>query len=151
MPTGRQTNQTARAGEHYVVAELNRRGYDAVTFTGNMPGMDAIAVTPNNTTIYIQVKAQTGQGWLVNINERTREPIPDMFWMLVLLPKTGEPPRYWTIPDKDMRGVIQGQYKDRPDQFEGEGKARNMCRVKVEAVKGWEGRWDLLSPCGRAG
>ena len=69
MPTGRQTQQTGRAGEYYVAAELNRRGFDAVTFTGNMPEFDAIAVTARRKTLYIQVKAQTGRGWALNINE----------------------------------------------------------------------------------
>ena len=142
MPTGRQMYQTARAGEYYVAAELNRRGFDAVTFAGNMPGIDAVAVAPNKRTLYIQVKAQRGQGWAVNINERTREPTLDMFWVLVLLPKTGEPPRYWVIPDNDMRGVIQGQYEERKHQFE--GKKITLCRLKAHAVQGWEDQWGLL-------
>lgn len=141
MPTGRQTQQTGRAGEYYVAAELNRRGFDAVTFTGNMPEFDAIAVTARRKTLYIQVKAQTGRGWALNINERLRKPTRNMFWVLVLLRK-GEEPRYWVIPDGEMRGIIQGQYEARRDQFD--GKKITLCRLKDEAVDEWQGGWCRL-------
>lgn len=45
MATRRPTHQTARSGEYYVAAELNRRGFDTVTFTDNMPDYDAVALT----------------------------------------------------------------------------------------------------------
>lgn len=35
--------QVARAGEHFVAAELHRRGAYAVTFAGNMPDIDILA------------------------------------------------------------------------------------------------------------
>jgi hypothetical protein len=141
MPTGKQIQQTGRAGEYYVAAELNRRGFDAVTFTGNMPEFDAIAVTARRKTLYIQVKAQTGRGWALNINERLRKPTRNMFWVLVLLRK-GEEPRYWVIPDGEMRGIIQGQYEARRDQFD--GKKITLCRLKDEAVDEWQGGWCRL-------
>ena len=141
MTTGRRNQQTGRSGEYYVVAELNRRGFDAVTFTGNMPEFDAIAVTARRKTLYIQVKAQTGRGWALNINERLRKPTRNMFWVLVLLRK-GEEPRYWVIPDGEMRGIIQGQYEARRDQFD--GKKITLCRLKDEAVDEWQGGWCRL-------
>ena len=144
MPTGRQTQQTGRAGEYYVAAELNRRGFDAVTFTGNMPEFDAIAVTARRKTLYIQVKAQTGRGWALNINERLRKPTRNMFWILVLLPKTDEDERtrYWVIPDRDMRGIIQGRYEAKPHEWD--GKKITLLRLKVEDVAGWEDGWGRL-------
>ena len=142
MVTRRPTHQPARAGEYYVAAELNRRGYDAVTFTGNMPGIDVLAVTADNRTLYIQVKTQrdTG-GWQVDVRERCKPAIPDKFWVLVLLPKTGEPPRYWVIPDKAMKDIIQQQYDDRSHQF----VSSNHCRVRRESVQGWEDGWCRFS------
>lgn len=38
-----RANQVAGAGEHYVAAEICRRGGYAVTFSGNMPGIDVLA------------------------------------------------------------------------------------------------------------
>ena len=104
-----------------------------------MPGIDALAVTDGKETRYIQVKAQTGSGWSVNINERLYEPTRNMFWVLVLLPKTGESPSYWVIPDEQMRDIIRGQYEDRPHQFE-----KTTWCLKDQAVSGWEDGWALL-------
>jgi hypothetical protein len=45
MATGAGMQQTGQAGEHYIVAELCRRGAYAVTFSGNIPYFDIIAST----------------------------------------------------------------------------------------------------------
>jgi hypothetical protein len=45
MATGAGMQQTGQAGEHYIVAELCRRGAYAVTFSGNIPNFDIIAST----------------------------------------------------------------------------------------------------------
>ncbi|MBM4431205.1 MAG: hypothetical protein FJ026_12790, partial [Chloroflexi bacterium] len=58
---GARNQQVARAGEHFVVAELNKRGAFAVTFAGNMPKIDLIACNQDQSrTIYIQVKTKRG-------------------------------------------------------------------------------------------
>ena len=142
MPTGRKTQQIGRSGECYVAAELNRRGYDATTFTGNLPHVDILAVTPRWKALYIQVKAQTGRGWAINVNERSRRPVRNMFWVLVLLRKGEEPPRYWVIPDAEMRAIIQGQYDAKPETFT--GGAGNLLQLSEKVVAEWEGRWDRL-------
>lgn len=140
MTTGRRNQQTARSGEFFVAAELNRRGFDAVTFTGNMPGIDAIAVTSRRKTFFIQVKTQRDSGgWQVDVRERARNPTRNMFWVLVLLRKAEEP-KYWMIPDKEMRSIIQGQYEAREHQFE----KSNQCTLRLNAVAGWEAGWCRL-------
>ena len=62
MTSRGQAQLTGLAGEYYVAAELNRRGVHAVTFTGNIPDIDAIAITPRRRAVYIQVKTQRGMG-----------------------------------------------------------------------------------------
>ena len=78
MPTGTQTQQTARAGEYYVAAELNRRGLHAVTFTGNMPNIDVMAHHPDRPQhpIYIQVKTKGQALGRREWGKATRNPIP---------------------------------------------------------------------------
>ena len=71
-----RTQRIGLSGEYYVAAELNRRGVHAVTFTGNIPDIDAIAITPRGRAIYIQVKAQKAGAWPVSINERTKKAQP---------------------------------------------------------------------------
>jgi hypothetical protein len=41
--------QVGRAGELFVAAEIHRRGGYAVTFAGNMPGIDMLASDRDNT------------------------------------------------------------------------------------------------------
>ena len=144
MAAKRPPRLTARAGEYYVAAELNRRGFDTVTFTGNMPDMDVVAITPDKQARYIQVKAQSGYGWLVNINERLKAARPDMFWVLAYVPTNEDAPRFWLIPDAEMRAIIQRQYKERPHEFQ-EGNAKNMCRIKTREIEGRPTGWDLLT------
>ena len=146
MPTKRPTHQTGRSGEYFVAAELNRRGYDALVFSGNMPWVDVVAVPSNKVAIYLQVKTQTGSGWALNINERLRDPVPNTFWVLVLLPKTTDnPPRYWVIPDGEMRGIIQGQYEARKASFDRNAAKNNFhCKLSETAVAEWKDNWDRL-------
>ena len=145
MTTKRKTHQTARAGEYAVASELNRRGFDTVTFTGNMPEIDLIALTPEKKALRIQVKSQTGSGWLVNVDERLKEPQPDMFWALVLLPKAeDEPPRFWIISDKQMREkVIQKRYEEKIHLF-APGRPR-WCKIEMWRVADFEGGWSRLT------
>ncbi len=41
---GPRNQQVARAGEYFVLAELNKRGALAVPFAGNMPKIDIIGL-----------------------------------------------------------------------------------------------------------
>ncbi len=144
MPPKQQTQQTGRAGEYYIAAELNRRGLDAVVFSGNVPHFDAVAVTPRRKTLYIQVKTQRGAGWQVDVRVREQRPNKAMFWILVLLLKE-EPPRYWVIPDEDMKAIIQQTYDDKKPQFDKAAKKSNyQCKVEGKRVQAWEGGWDRL-------
>ena len=54
-----QTDKTGRAGEHYVAAELNKRGAYASPFSGNVPGIDIVATDDGRERMaYIQVKTK---------------------------------------------------------------------------------------------
>ncbi len=58
---GARNQQGARAGEYFVVAELNKRGAHAVTFAGNMPTIDLMACNHDQSrTVDIQVKTKRG-------------------------------------------------------------------------------------------
>ena len=60
---GASNQQVARAGEHFVAAELNKRGAFAVTFAGNMPKIDLLACNSHQSrTVQIQVKTKGAGG-----------------------------------------------------------------------------------------
>ena len=59
MANRQPSNRIGRAGEHYVAAELNRRGAYASPFSGNVPGIDIVATDAKRTRVaYIQVKTK---------------------------------------------------------------------------------------------
>jgi Holliday junction resolvase-like predicted endonuclease len=61
---GARNQQTRQAGEYFVAAELCRRGAYAVTFAGNMPGIDILASnTSRDRIIQIQVKTKRSGDW----------------------------------------------------------------------------------------
>ena len=64
------TDKVGRAGEHYVAAELNRRGAYASPFSGNVPGIDIVATDDDQKcTAYIQVKTKRDHGkWHMSLN-----------------------------------------------------------------------------------
>lgn len=52
-------SQIGRAGEHYVAAEINRRGGYAAPWAGNLPGIDIVAMDDEmENRAYIQVKTK---------------------------------------------------------------------------------------------
>ena len=54
-------DRTGRAGEHYVAAEVNRRGAYAAPWAGNLPDIAVVAVAMDGErsfTAYIQVKTK---------------------------------------------------------------------------------------------
>ena len=69
MAKRRDTSHTGRAGEHYVAAELNRRGSYASPFAGNVPGIDIVATNNDRTAVvYIQVKTKQKGNWQLSIS-----------------------------------------------------------------------------------
>ena len=80
--------QVARAGEMFVAAEIHRRGGYAVTFAGNMPGIDILASDLADTRrISIQVKAKSSGSWHARFPKDAAEcsgdPAETSFWVFV--------------------------------------------------------------------
>ena len=66
-----KTNTIGRAGEHYVAAELNKRGVFASPFSGNVPDIDVIATdAQQERPAHIQVKTVRAEGhrWPVSLH-----------------------------------------------------------------------------------
>ena len=101
--SGARNQQTARAGEHLVAAELKRRGVYAVTFAGNMPKIDILASDiKQSRTVTIQVKSKRAPTWQTSLNEAKlcRQPSDETsFWVFVDLSKPEQHPNYYIMPD----------------------------------------------------
>jgi hypothetical protein len=152
---GGQTQRVARAGEYFVVAELNKRGAYAVTFAGNMPKIDIMACSHDQSrTIHIQVKTKRGgRSWHSTIIGSRPTSSPDdslaetLFWIFVDLGKEDSPPRYWIVPDWWIRNDIYRAHQSYLKRHGGQ-RARNpqSTHHAIEEIRlaAWRNRWEIL-------
>jgi len=117
---GARNQQTAMAGQFFVVAELCRRGAYAVTFAGNMPRIDILASNTDQTrTVQIQVKSKRKGTWqahfrLDQLEEAISRPEdPSRFWVLVDIGEdNSQPPRHWIVPERRMLEIMCGKRRE---------------------------------------
>lgn len=143
------TQQVGAAGEHFVVAEVHRRGGYAVTFSGNMPNIDVLASdTRHGDVVKIQVKTKTGGTWQTRTTRgqpRTEPDTEDRFWVLVDL--SGEHPDYYVVPEWWMQNDIYEAHAAYLARNAGK-RARNNDSthhaIPTARLAEWKGRWDVL-------
>lgn len=149
---GASNQQVSRAGEHFVVAELNKRGAFAVNFAGNMPRIDLIACDDTQSrTIHIQVKTKRGgRSWHSSIvGSKPMNPPTDEtnFWIFVDLGDLDAKPRYWVVPDWWIRDDIYRAHNAYLKSHGGK-RARNLDSthhsINEIRLKEWQGRWEIL-------
>jgi hypothetical protein len=143
--------QVARAGEYLVAAQIHRCGGYAVTFAGNMPGIDLIASDVDHVRkITIQVKTKTSGTWHANTRRDARlwESAPtdvDQFWVFVDL--GDEQPVYYIAPAWWVQNDIHQVHHDYL-QRHGGTRARNPDSthhaIATARIAQWRDRWDLL-------
>lgn len=150
---GLRNQLTQRAGEHFVAAEVNRRGAVATPFSGNMPGIDIIAFdSRRKREIYLQVKTKTKSKfiWHMRVPE-SRIPVPGdekEFYVFVDL-GTGPnaSPNYWIAP----RSWIQNHIYDWHHAWlKKRGGSRPKTpgsmhsAIKEKDLSEWKDNWDVL-------
>lgn len=152
---GARSQQVGRAGEYFVVAELNKRGAFAVPFAGNMPKIDLMACDlEQRRTVHIQVKAKRHKGsWQSSIvgsepRSAPADPLDETnFWVFVSLGEVGESPRFWIVPDWWIRNDI---YQAHQAYLERHGGVRpgnpgsKHHSIAENRLEEWEGRWEIL-------
>lgn len=144
-------HQVGRAGEHFVAAELHRRGAYVALFVGNMPDIDIQASNTSRTrTVSIQVKTRTKGSWHSDIRKGDRmdeNPADETFWIFVDLKKVPEPPEYYIVRDSWMRNNI---YERHQEILRSHGGTRlnnpksTHHAINLNRIEQWKGRWDLL-------
>jgi len=154
-PRGTQNQQVGRAGEHFVVAELNKRGAHAVNFAGNMPRIDLMACNKaQDRTVGIQVKTRRGgRSWQASTkaaqpcSPQARNGKETSYWVLVDLGDLGESPRYWIVPERWMCNDIHEAHQKYLAKHGGK-RARNQesthHKISEERVAQWQGKWEVL-------
>jgi hypothetical protein len=140
--------QVARAGEHFVAAELHRRGAYAVTFAGNMPRIDILASNAEQTrTVMIEVKTKRSGTWQASTRAGIpREAMPEelRFRIFVDLRKSPEePPVYYIVHESWIQNDIHEAHQ-RYLKKHGRARSTTQHAIPRSRIKQWEGRWDLL-------
>jgi hypothetical protein len=152
---GARNQQVGRAGEYFVVAELNKRGAYAVPFAGNMPKIDLMACNQDQSrTVHIQVKTKRGgRSWHSSIvgcgpmePPATSSDVTE-FWVFVDLGDLSTSPRYWVVPDWWIRNDI---YKTHQAYLASHGgkRARNQDSkhhaIDERRLQEWQACWGIL-------
>jgi len=143
--------QVAYAGENFVAAEIHRRGGYAVTFSGNMQGIDLLATDATiRRKIDIQVKTKTSRTWQTTTNHAKPHPGSEddgRFWILVDLHKDGSSPDYYVMPARWMENDIHTAHEEYLAKHEGR-RAKNSKSthhsIPLARVQPWKDRWDVL-------
>jgi hypothetical protein len=149
---GARNQQVARAGEYYVVAELNKRGAFAVPFAGNMPRIDVLACNSEESrTIHVQVKAKRGgKTWHSSIvGSQPMVPKDDErnFWVFVDLGDVQASPRYWIVPDWWIRNdiyQIHQAYLNKHGGIRPGNPDSTHHSIDESRLEQWKGHWDIL-------
>lgn len=159
--------QVKAAGEHYVAAEIHRRGAYGSPFAGNLPHWDIVAMDAEHERhIDIQVKTKNHPGrwaagtraggwmrsdgrWVVSARGR---PSPDppadehQFWVLVDLSKGA--PEYYVVPAWWMKHHIFTAFEAELAKHGGQRAGKNPdstdWSVFPHEVAQWRDRWDVL-------
>jgi hypothetical protein len=147
--------QVGRAAEHYVVAEIHRRGGWAACFGGNMPKIDVLASDFEQVRkITIQVKAKRGgTSWQTSIRKgrpwEEAEAPADRFWVLVDLRPAA--PEYFVMPEWWIENNIYDAHGDYLALHGGvrPGNPDSLHHaIPVARVEQWCDRWDVLGIVG---
>jgi Holliday junction resolvase-like predicted endonuclease len=149
---GASNQQVGRAGEYFVVAELNKRGAFAVPFAGNMPKIDILACNSGESrTVTIQVKTKrSGKTWQASIvGSRLMAPIPNetYFWVFIDLGGTDEYPRYWILPDWWIKDDIYKAHQAYLNKHGGKRPSKpdsTHHAIEEKRLQEWQGRWEIL-------
>jgi hypothetical protein len=155
---GPNKKQIGAAGEHYVTAEISRRGGYATPFAGNMPEIDVVAFDTNRdhfVTIQVKTKGPGGR-WVTTIPRYAHPEYPeygddpkpfrdDDFWVLVDL--AGESPDYFVVPAPWLESDVCAHFGDWLAESGGKRPRNPASRdwsIEPSRVEQWRNRWDVL-------
>ena len=146
MPTQEEKYAVAMAGEHFVAAELLRRGVAASVTMGNAKRADVVVMNREATkAVIVEVKSSTRNEWVVGntIPKSSNQP-----WVFVHVPSEGSSPRYFVFTAKELVELLSPgdlAYRARYESihktpFIGKG----VVKLALTAAASGEGRWEKI-------
>ncbi len=138
------------AGEFAVASELNRRHVLASVTYGASKAADIFALSEGmQRVIRIEVKTTDKRKWPLGNNITTSSPPVNVFWVLVYLPPSNQPPRFFVFSAQEIHDI----WRKNMDEYELRYKAihghkyesRGVPNVKLDdLVFSYEGQWDKI-------
>lgn len=134
-----------------MAAEIHRRGGYAVTFSGNMKGIDLLASdAEHDRKISIQVKTKTSGTWHANAardgsKARKEDPLEEKFWIFVDLGP--EQPAYYIAPSWWVENNVyrhHSAYLKKHGGKRAHGGTSQHHAIETKRIVEWRDRWDLL-------
>jgi hypothetical protein len=143
--------QVSRAGEHFVAAELHRRGAYA-SFARDTQRANILATnTERIRTASIQVKTMTTHAWQTSITRGRKREEPaegdTHFWVFVELTKPPAQPEFYVVPEwwieNDIYRVHQ-EYLARHGGQRAQTKDSTHHAIEPSRIEQWRDQWNLL-------
>jgi len=132
---------TQWAAQYYVAAELIRRGYLVSITLGNAPTVDIFAESHSGKAFMIDVKGLRSPNWW--ILGKKHEPRPDLFYILVYIPKNlDQRPRFFIMTSEEAMREVEKHLEDLRSRGREENKLEYGFAWKV-AFK-YENAWHKL-------
>lgn len=134
------------AGEHFVVAELLRRGVSASVTMGNAKRADVIAVNIDSTKVVIvEVKSSKKKEWLVgnSLPQPSSQP-----WVFVQIPADGSSPRYFILTARELHDVLSPGNTEYRRKFHAkhgvEFTGKGVFKIKIVEAQTFENTWKTI-------
>ncbi len=146
MPSQKEKYSVGMAGEHFVVAELLRRGVSASVTMGNAKRADVVALNSDATKVVVaEVKSSPQKEWIVGnvVPQASAQP-----WVFVHVPANETPPRYFVLTAKELNGILSsGDEKYRAGFLERHGKpftGKGVVKLKLAEAEKYENKWSSI-------
>jgi len=144
------THQVSKAGQHFVAAELNRRGANASVSDERRTTILATN-TERTRSVTILVKTMTTHAWQASITQGRKRSEPTAeegrFWIFVDLEQSPGQPEYYIVPEWWIENDIYMVHQRLLSEHGGHrAKTDESTHHAIERsrIEEWRDRWDLL-------
>jgi hypothetical protein len=138
------------AGEFAVASELNRRHVLASVTYGASKAADVFALDDKmRRVVRIEVKTTDKRKWVLD-KKVAAPPSEDLFWVFVLLPPPGQPPRFFVFSAHEIHDI----WRKDTDEYRRKYELKNGRRFESFGVPGvnlenrvlaYENCWDKIT------
>jgi len=138
------------AGEHFVAAELLRRGVLASVTIGNAKKADVIARNLESSKIQVvEVKSSSRKQWVVG---GIPEPNDTQIWVFVDIPKEPEnPPAYYVCVAQELNAILTKKDREWNEKYKGRHNGKSfkgpgVIRLELTEAEtnGFKNQWNKI-------